>query len=278
MILLKPFIILIALIFWYIPYLQFIGMAIILFVYHTLIKNRNEHIKKMKEIYNANNWDFPIKNIKMSYIPFILYIISALVIAFLSIDMTNQLIDINPSEYSKIVETYPLWKSITFIISLTVTWISYVFMINGIVKDQWHMQESELHNKIIKSRFIRLREGNVAMIFRIITLNFYEWLLLFNLIRETDMCYIANGTASGDYTKYVQIPKEEIKEDINTLIDNLYIKITNEIEKLNEDEKYSKIFSEVTALKKETAKKILQRLFDEEKINKEDYDRIKTFI
>ncbi|TGG89011.1 hypothetical protein [Geotoga petraea] len=272
MILIRPFLVFIALMLFYIPNLQFIGIAILLYIYHILTKNRNSHIEKMKEVYKANGIDFPIKDSgKKTFVWLYLYIFSLTVLFYMANTLTSEVLalDINQIEQFQVEP----WESYLLIGSFVLMWVSYTFMINKIIKDQWILQESEINNNIVKYRFISLREGNFSMLLRILTFNLYEWYLIYMLLRETAMHYIEDGTATGVYKKHIEKPKkEEIKKE--SPFENLINKIKN----LDKEEKYSVIFYEVTNMQAEKAEEVLKKLLEENYIDQEEYDKIKSFL
>jgi hypothetical protein len=185
--------------------------------------------------------------------------------------LTSQVVslDINQLEQFE-VET---WQSFLLIGSFALMWVSYTIMINKIIKDQWILQESEVNNNIVKYRFINLREGNFSMILRILTFNLYEWFLIYMLLRETAMHYIEDGTATGIYKKHIVHPKkEEVKKT------SPFEGLINKIKDLDKEEKYSIIFYEVTNMQSEKAEEILERLLEDDYIDKEEYDKIKSFL
>lgn len=272
MILIKPFLVFIALILFYVPYLQFIGIAILMYIYHILIKNRNSHVNKMKEVYKSNGIKFPFKdNGRKIFIWLYLYIFSLIVLFYMTNTLTSQVVslDINQLEQFE-VDT---WQSFLLIGSFALMWISYTTMINKIIKDQWILQESEVHNNIVKYRFIKLREGNFSMLLRILTFNLYEWFLIYMLLRETAMHYIEDGTGTGVYKKHITKPKKKEAEKISP-----YEGLINKIKGLDKEEKYSIIFYEVTNMQSEKAEKILEKLVEDDYINKEEYNKIKSFL
>ncbi|MGM0640119.1 MAG: hypothetical protein ACQESN_01680 [Thermotogota bacterium] len=272
MILIKPFLVFIALILFYIPNLQFIGIAMLLYIYHILIRNRNSHVEKMKEVYKANGIEFPIKDSgKKTFIWLYLYILSMSVLFYMTNTITTEVVslDINQLEEFQLAP----WKSFLVIGSFVSMWITYTFMINKIVKDQWIIQESEINNKIVRYRFINLREGNFSMLLRILTFNLYEWYLIYMLLRETAMHYIEDGTATGIYKKHIiKKKKEEIQKETP------YEGLINKIKDLDKEEKYSIVFYEVTNMNDQEANEMLNKLLKDEYINKEEYEKIKSFL
>lgn len=277
MILLKPFIILLALFMLYFPYVRFIGIGILMFVYHTLIKNRNIHVSKMKKIYDSKGLKIPVKE-KVSYIPFFLYIIFTVACAYIMFDITAQ---IDPTATSKEIEAfilaYPKWKSQLMFFSFIGLWISFVYTINRIIKDLAKMQGSQIENNLLKGVFIRHRDGNLIMILRIVTLNLYSFVLLISLLRETALLFLASGTINDSYKSLI-ITKEEKKKDKEDIVSLVYNKIVNEIKGLSGDDIYSKVFYEVTKLQKQTAKDILKKLLDNNVIDNDDFSKINDFI
>lgn len=285
MLLLRPFMVFIAMILFYIPPLQFIGIALLFFIYHVLIKNRNEHIKKMKEVYKVNNWKFPLEKEGNPFLWLFVYIGSLIVLFYFSTEVTNEVMALSLEELS--LYNIEKWKSFLIIFSFFTMWVSYTFMINRIIKDQWKLQESELNHNIVNNRIIILREGGIVMLFRVLTLNFYEWFVLFSLLRETALHYFEDGTATGNYENLISdkikikdvAKKESHETDIQeNSVENIYERIKKDISFLNDNEKYSKIFYEVTSLSNEKAKELLYLLFKDNWISKEEYDKINNFI
>lgn len=278
MILIKPFFVFVALILFYIPNLQFIGVALLFYIYHILIKNRNLHIQKMREVYKLKGIDFPIKNdYKKSFIFLYLYIFSLSILFYMTNTLTSELLalDINQIDQFQ-VET---WESFILIASFLLMWFSYAFMINKIIKDQWVLQESEINNNIVKYRFIKLREGNLSMFLRILTFNLYEWFLIYILLRETTMHYIEDGTATGLYKKNLIKPKKEETDEIEKVKEtNHFEELLKKIKDLDKEEKYSIIFYEVTNMEPKEAEEILDKLLKENYIDKEEYDKISSFL
>lgn len=273
MLLIRPFLVFIAMILFYIPNLQFLGIAILLYIYHILIRNRNLHMEKMKEVYKARGIEFPVKDSgKKNFIWLYLYIASMSILFYMTNTVTSEIIslDINQLEQFQIAT----WKSALIIGSFVGMWIFYTIMINRIIKDQWIMQESEINNRIVKYRFINLREGNFSMLLRILTFNLYEWFLIYMLLRETAMHYIEDGTATGVYKKHIVQSNQEIKEEQTSPYDALIDKIKD----LDKEEKYSIIFYEVTNMQEKEGLEVLDKLFEEEFIDKEEYDKIKSFL
>jgi hypothetical protein len=159
-------------------------------------------------------------------------------------------------------------------------------MINRIDKDQWQLQESEISNKIVKNRFIKLRDGNVAMLLRIVTLDIYQWFLLFFLLRETTIHYFEDGTATGRYLELIKKDEKETQNESSTndtaekpAQEDLYEKITNQIKNVGKDERYSTIFSHVTSISdKKKAEEILEKLLEDGYIEEEEYKKLQQFL
>jgi len=285
MILLRPFIIFITFFLSYIPVLQFVGLALLFFIYHVLIRNRNLHIERMKKVYQTNNLSFPDIKEKNPLIWFVLYMVSFLVLNVFYLNLMQQVANLTFEEIQTF--TIPNWQIYLFLGSFLLSWISYARMINRIDRDQWQLQESEISHKIVKNRFIKLRDGNVVMLLRIITLDIYQWFLLFFLIRETTIHYFEDGTATGRYLALVKKDEKETQNKASTngngekpvQQEDIYEKITNQIKDLSEDEKYSTIFSQVTSLSdKQKAQKILEKLLENGYIKEEEYKKLQQFL
>jgi len=284
MILLRPFIIFITFVLSYIPVLHFVGLALLFFIYHVLIRNRNLHIERMKKVYQSNNLSFPDIKEKSPIIWFALYIVSFLVLNVFYLYLIQQVGSLTLEE----IQTFalPSWQIYLFLGSFLLSWISYASMINRIDRDQWQLQESEISNKIVKNRFIKLRDGNVVMLLRIITLDVYQWFLLFFLIRETTIHYFEDGTATGRYLELIKKDEKETQNDASTsgaaekpAQENLYEKITNQIKNMGEDERYSTIFSHVTSLSnRKKAEEILEKLLKDGYIKEEEYKKLQQFL
>ncbi|MBL5981273.1 hypothetical protein NAAC61_03910 [Petrotoga sp. 8T1HF07.NaAc.6.1] len=284
MILLRPFIIFITFVLSYIPVLQFVGVALLFFIYHVLIRNRNLHIERMKKVYETNNLSFPDLKEKNPIIWLVLYMVSFLVLNVFYLYLIQQVGSLTFEEMQTF--TLPSWQIYLFLGSFLLSWISYASLINRIDKDQWQLQESEISNKIVKNRFIKLRDGNVVMLLRIVTLDVYQWFLLFFLIRETTIHYFEDGTATG---RYLELIKREEKESQNdTLTDGIaekptqedpYEKIINQIKNMGKDERYSTIFSHVTSIPdKKKAEEILEKLLEDGYIKEEEYKKLQQFL
>ena len=284
MILLRPFIIFITFVLSYIPVLQFVGLALLFFIYHVLIRNRNLHIERMKKVYETNNLTFPDIKEKSPIIWFILYMVSFLVLNVFYLYLIQQVATLTLEEIQTF--TLPSWQIYLFLGSFLLSWISYASMINRIDKDQWQLQESEISNKIVKNRFIKLRDGNVAMLLRIVTLDIYQWFLLFFLLRETTIHYFEDGTATGRYLELIKKDEKETQNESSTndtaekpAQEDLYEKITNQIKNVGKDERYSTIFSHVTSISdKKKAEEILEKLLEDGYIEEEEYKKLQQFL
>ena len=284
MILLRPFIIFITFVLSYIPVLQFVGVALLFFIYHVLIRNRNLHIERMKKVYETNNLTFPDIKEKNPIIWFILYMVSFLVLNVFYLYLIQQVGSLTFEEMQTF--TLPSWQIYLFLGSFLLSWISYASMINRIDKDQWQLQESEISNKIVKNRFIQLRDGNVAMLLRIVTLDIYQWFLLFFLLRETTIHYFEDGTATGKYLELIKKDEKEAQNESSTndtakkpAQEDLYEKITNQIKNVGKDERYSTIFSHVTSISdKKKAEEILEKLLEDGYIEEEEYKKLQQFL
>ncbi|RLL87032.1 hypothetical protein CN13_09665 [Petrotoga sp. HKA.pet.4.5] len=284
MILLRPFIIFITFVLSYIPVLQFVGLALLFFIYHVLIRNRNLHIERMKKVYQSNNLSFPDIKEKSPIIWFALYIVSFLVLNVFYLYLIQQVGSLTLEEIQTF--TLPSWQIYLLLGSFILSWISYASMINRIDRDQWQLQESEISNKIVKNRFIKLREGNVVMLLRIITLDIYQWFLLFFLIRETTIHYFEDGTATGRYLQLIKKDEKETQSDTSTDVtaakpeqEDPYEKIINQIKNMGKDERYSTIFSHVTSISdKKKAEEILEKLLEDGYIKEEEYKKLQQFL
>lgn len=284
MILLRPFIIFITFVLSYIPVLQFVGLALLFFIYHVLIRNRNLHIERMKKVYQSNNLNFPDIKEKNPIIWFVLYMISFLVLNIFYLYLIQQVGSLTLEEIPTF--TLPSWQIYLFLGSFLLSWISYASMINRIDRDQWQLQESEISNKIVKNRFIKLRDGNVVMLLRIVTLDVYQWFLLFFLIRETTIHYFEDGTATGRYLELIKKDEKQTQNETSTkntteksTQEDPYEKIINQIKNMGEDERYSTIFSHVTSIPdKKKAEEILEKLLEDGYIKEEEYKKLQQFL
>ncbi|KUK14786.1 MAG: Uncharacterized protein XD53_1790 [Petrotoga mobilis] len=284
MILLRPFIIFITFVLSYIPVLQFIGLALLFFIYHVLIRNRNLHIERMKKVYETNNLSFPNLKESSPTIWFVLYMVSFLVLNVFYLYLVQQVGSLTFEEMQTF--TLPSWQIYLFLGSFLLSWISYASLINRIDKDQWQLQESEISNKIVKNRFIKLRDGNVAMLLRIVTLDIYQWFLLFFLLRETTIHYFEDGTATGRYLELIKKDDQETQNESSTndtaekpAQEDLYEKITHQIKNIGKDERYSTIFSHVTSISdKKKAEEILEKLLEDGYIEEEEYKKLQQFL
>ncbi|PNR95124.1 hypothetical protein [Petrotoga olearia] len=284
MILLRPFIIFITFVLSYIPVLQFVGLALLFFIYHVLIRNRNLHIERMKKVYETNNLSFPNLKESSPTIWFVLYMVSFLVLNVFYLYLVQQVGSLTFEEMQTF--TLPSWQIYLFLGSFLLSWISYASLINRIDKDQWQLQESEISNKIVKNRFIKLRDGNVAMLLRIVTLDIYQWFLLFFLLRETTIHYFEDGTATGRYLELIKKDDQETQNESSTndtaekpAQEDLYEKITNQIKNIEKDERYSTIFSHVTSISdKKKAEEILEKLLEDGYIEEEEYKKLQQFL
>ncbi len=284
MILLRPFIIFITFVLSYIPVLQFVGLALLFFIYHVLIRNRNLHIERMKKVYQSNNLSFPDIKEKSPIIWFALYMVSFLVLNVFYLYLIQQVGSLTLEEIPTF--TLPSWQIYLFLGSFLLSWISYASMINRIDRDQWQLQESEISNKIVKNRFIKLRDGNVVMLLRIITLDVYQWFLLFFLIRETTIHYFEDGTATGRYLELIKKDEKETQNETSTknttekpTQEDPYEKIINQIKNVGKDERYSTIFSHVTSISdKKKAEDILEKLLEDGYIKEEEYKKLQQFL
>jgi hypothetical protein len=238
----------------------------------------------MKKVYETNNLTFPDIKEKSPIIWFILYMVSFLVLNVFYLYLIQQVATLTLEEIQTF--TLPSWQIYLFLGSFLLSWISYASMINRIDKDQWQLQESEISNKIVKNRFIKLRDGNVAMLLRIVTLDIYQWFLLFFLLRETTIHYFEDGTATGRYLELIKKDEKETQNESSTndtaekpAQEDLYEKITNQIKNVGKDERYSTIFSHVTSISdKKKAEEILEKLLEDGYIEEEEYKKLQQFL
>ena len=124
------------------------------------------------------------------------------------------------------------------------------------------------------------------MLLRIITLDVYQWFLLFFLIRETTIHYFEDGTATGRYLQLVKKDEKETQNETSTngaaekpAQEDPYEKIINQIKNVGEEERYSTIFSHVTSISdKKKAEEILEKLLEEGYIKEEEYKKLQQFL
>lgn len=287
MIIIRPILILVGFVLYYIPILQFVGIALLFFSYHILIKNRKTHIERMKKVYESNNWNFPEIDKKNPFLWFISYIISIAIMSIFYTVIIEQIASLSLEELQNFV--LPSWQLYLILGAFVLSWISYSNMINRIIKDQWQLQESELQHQIVKNRFIKLRDGNVAMLFRIITLDIYEWFLLFFMVRETTMHYFEDGSIMEKPIVNTEVSKNHISQQENDSDENskvmedeeekIYDLIVKKIKNVTEEEKYSAVFSEITSIiDKDKAQRVLKKLLDNNYITQSEYEKIKSFL
>ena len=294
MILFKPFVVFIAAFLFYIPALNFVGLGLLFFMYHVLIKNRNAHVNHMRKVYKEKGLDFPLEE-KRVFPWFVGYVASLIVLFFIGNYITSQIeiIDI------EILQDFviPTWQSVILIGSAISVWFTYSVLTNRIVKDQWVLQESEVNNKLAKNRIIKLKDGNFVMLLRLVTFNMYEWFFLFNIVRETSFHYIEDKSAfeilkqkpvqvledqnlenTEVVSESVEVVEKEVIEDDFNKEEFIFNNLVNDIKDKDSNEKFSKIFYMLTKIKKEMASNILERLFLDKYISEEEYKKIKSFL
>jgi len=232
----------------------------------------------MKKVYETNNLSFPDLKEKNPIIWLVLYMFSFLVLNVFYLYLIQQVGSLTLEEIQTF--TLPSWQIYLFLGSFILSWISYASLINRIDKDQWQLQESEISNKIVKNRFIKLRDGNVAMLLRIVTLDIYQWFLLFFLLRETTIHYLEDGTATGRYLELIKKDEKETQNETSTNdAEDPYEKIINHIKNVGKDERYSTIFSHVTSIPdKNKAEEILEKLLEDGYIEEEEYKKLQQFL
>lgn len=296
MVLLKPFVVLIALFLFYIPPLRFLGLGLIFFIYHVLIKNRAVHINYMKKIYKEKNLKFPELKKDRIFLWFILYVISFSIWSMTLYTIANEMYLLNMDNVIEQMDfIIPVWQRYLVIISFIAMWITYANLINKLIKDQWILQESEYNNNLIKNRPIKLRDGHMVMLLRFISFNFYEWYLLFILLKEIGIHYLEDKSAySGmkliynnrnqkeNYKENNDVKQENIikrEENLNKINSELsYQEMIDLIKNIDENEKFSIIFSKVTKLKKDKAINLLDKLESKGYISEDEKNKIISFF
>jgi len=288
MLLLRPLVLFIAVIFFYMPNLEFIGIGLLLFIYHIILKNRNEYVERVKKLFSDKNIEFPENIKKTSFIPLIIYIFSLSAMFLISFYIYGLAGDMESIAQLEI----PEWIIIAVFASSVAAWASYVYLINKIVRDQVIIQEKLYEKGFIKTKIIKYRNGNLVMIMRLLTFNLYEWLLIYSVLRETAYHYIESGVVQNKISEpknpepqkteeiisELHEKEEEYKAEKETAFEIIYNSIISDVVKTEISERYSFIFSKVTKLDRNIGKKILDKMLNEKIINKEDYDRINNFI
>lgn len=281
MVFLNPFIIFLGMILYIIPYMWPLSFAITMFVYHILLKNRDEHIKRLKLLFKQKNIEtvslekYEIGN---SIKVLISYLISFFGFSLIFIKISNQLEKI----YSKISSiedlqnleyTIPKFDLFLFFIFLFFIWFTYVKLINKIIKDQFYIQNIEIQKGVIEKPTLKYRDPNFVLFLRIITFNLYEWFLLMSLIRETNNFYILDETYKIEKEiKNDNDTKEEknIEEDIS--------KIFNPENFNSKDELLSYVYSKLSKLDTVNRAKKMDELLQKNILTKEDIEKIKKMF
>jgi hypothetical protein len=281
MVFLNPFIIFLGMVLYIIPYMWPLSFAITMFVYHILLKNRDEHIKRLKILFKQKNIEtVSLEKFEMgnSIKVLISYLISFSGFSLIFIKISNQLEKI----YSKIssVEdlqnleyTIPKFDLFLFFIFLFFIWFTYVKLINKIIKDQFYIQNIEIQKGIIEKPTLKYRDSNFVLFLRIITFNLYEWFLLMSLIRETNNFYILDGTykIKKDIKSEIDIEEEKnIEEDI--------FEILNPKNFNSKDELLSYVYSELSKLDTVNRIKKMNELLQKNILTKDDIEKIKKMF
>ncbi|KLO24932.1 MULTISPECIES: hypothetical protein [unclassified Marinitoga] len=274
MILLNPLIVLVGMIMYIIPYLWPLSFAITMFVYHILLKNRDEHIKRIKILFKTEDLEF--FNLKQNNSLKILfgYIISFSGFTIIFIKISNQLerfySNISSVEELKNIEfVLPTFDTFLFFLFLFFIWFTYIKLINRIIKDQFYLQNIEIQKNLIKEPILKYRDANFIMFLRLITFNLYEWFLLISLLKETNSLYKADGT----YEINLEKMKKEIKQDVSDPFENI------KQENFNSKEEFlSYLYSEISKLNVQNRLKILEKLLEKNILSKEDAEKIKKLF
>ncbi|AEX85091.1 hypothetical protein XO10_03315 [Marinitoga sp. 1135] len=284
MILLNPMIVFLGMIMYIIPYLWPLSFAITMFIYHILLKNRDVHVKRIKAYFKNSNIDNEdIKRIKtnnsISYL--IAYLLSYLGFTLIFIKISNRFEKLYASVHNieelKNIDVYiPDSEIFLFVLFLLLLWLTYIKIINRLIRDQFILQNFEIQHNLIDKAPLKYRDANAVVILRIVTFNLYEWFLLLSLIKETNTLYILSETY-----------KKESFEN-KTIEDNNYEKTTgkkedivSEIKKIkfeNKNELLSYIFSKISKLDITEKFKILSELKNQDIIDDEDIKKIKKLF
>jgi hypothetical protein len=281
MIILNPLIVIVGMIIYIIPYLWPVSFAITMFVYHILLKNRDEHIKRLKILFERKgikNYDFgKIKEGNSLKILFG-YIISFLGFTLVFLKLSNQIEEIysqiNTLEDLQNLEyTLPQFDVFLFILFLFFLWFTYINLISRIVKDQFFIQNIEIINNIIDKPVIKYRDSNFVMFLRIITFNLYEWFLLISLIRETNTLYIKDGTFNIK-SKNEEKNKEKIVENV----EENNVKELNSEEFETRDEYLSYLYSILSQLNNVDRTKKMEELLSKNMISEEEAEKLKKMF
>ncbi|SHE89112.1 hypothetical protein SAMN02745164_01353 [Marinitoga hydrogenitolerans DSM 16785] len=280
MIFLNPFIVIIGMIIYIIPYLWPLSFAITMFIYHILLKNRDEHIKRLKKLFKAKNIELiALEQIKEGNSLKILfgYLISFAGFSIIFIKISNQLEKFynqisSVEELQNLEYVLPGFDTFLFFLFLFFIWFTYTKLINKIIKDQFYIQNVEIQKNLIDKPILKYRDSNFVMFLRIITFNLYEWFLLISLIKETNSLYIADGT-------YKILEENNKNEDIinNKKVDthsmNLDPKNFN-----SKDEFLSYVYLELSKLDTVSRIKKMEELLQKNILTKEEIEKIKKMF
>jgi len=281
MIILNPLIVIVGMIIYIIPYLWPVSFAITMFVYHILLKNRDEHIKRLKILFerkSIKNYDFGKIKEENSLKILFGYIISFLGFTLVFLKLSNQIEEIysqiNTLEDLQNLEyTLPQFDVFLFILFLFFLWFTYINLISRIVKDQFFIQNIEIINNIIDKPVIKYRDSNFVMFLRIITFNLYEWFLLISLIRETNTLYIKDGTFNIK-SKNEEKNKEKIVENV----EENNVKELNSEEFETRDEYLSYLYSILSQLNNVDRTKKMEELLSKNMISEEEAEKLKKMF
>ncbi|OQY10263.1 MAG: hypothetical protein B6I29_01895 [Marinitoga sp. 4572_148] len=282
MVFLNPLVVIIGMIIYIIPYLWPVSFAITMFVYHILLKNRDEHLKRLEIIFKSKKIDIKtIEKIKKDNSLKVLfgYVVSFTGFYIIFIKLSNKIETIY-SQISSIEDlqnfenSLPASDTFLFFLFLFLVWFTYTRLISRIIKDQFFIQNIEIQQHIIDSSVLKYRDANFVMFLRIITFNLYEWFLLISLIRETNTLYITDGT--------YKIENENQKQNYN--VEELAEKRESDFEILNPDEFASKeeflsyLYAQLSKLDGVNRIKRINELLEKNVITKEDVEKIKKLL
>ncbi|KAF2956516.1 hypothetical protein [Marinitoga sp. 38H-ov] len=278
MVILNPLIVIIGMIIYLIPYLWPVSFAITMFVYHILLKNRDEHIKRLKKIFETKgikNYDFGKIKEKDSLKVLFGYIISFLGFTLIFLKLSNQIEKIysqitSLEELQNLEYSLPQFDTFLFILFLFFLWVTYINLLNKIIKDQFFIQNMEIINNVIDKPVIKYRDSNFIMFLRIITFNLYEWFLLISLIRETNTLYIKDGTYNIKTEEHLE------EKNIDNNIDNNEELVENNFE--TREEYLSYLYSVLSQLNSVKRIKKMEELVSNNKISEEEAEKLKKMF
>ncbi|WP_129408200.1 hypothetical protein [Marinitoga lauensis] len=280
MVFLNPFIVIIGMIMYIIPYLWPLSFAITMFIYHILLKNRDEHIKRLKALFKLKDIDLsPLSKFKEENSLKMLfgYLISFTGFSLIFIKISNQLEKVY-SQISSIEElqnleyALPKFDSFLFFLFLFFIWFTYTRLINKIIKDQFYVQNIEIQKNLIDKPILKYRDSNFVMFLRIITFNLYEWFLLISLIKETNSLYIADKT-------YKNIEEATTKEKYEKMQKKETFFELPAPDKFNTKEEFlSYVYSELSKLDTVTRLKKIDEMLQKKLLTKEDVEKIKKLF